>query len=66
MSEDFRARLMRDGSVPLTEFGKQAFGLSAEAARRAGDIPSVKIGGQYFVPCAKARRLLGLEEMQAA
>ncbi|MDX7953400.1 hypothetical protein P7D22_19735 [Lichenihabitans sp. Uapishka_5] len=69
MSEDFRVRLLRDGTVPLVEFGKEAFGLSADASRRAGktgDIPTVKIGGQYFVPCIKARRLLGLDTLQAA
>lgn len=69
MSEEFRARLMKDGAVPLVEFGREAFDLGADASRKAGrsgDIPTVKIGGQYFVPCIKARKLLGLEVQQAA
>ena len=69
MSDEFRDKLMRDGAVPLVEFGFEAFGLKDEASRKAGkrgDIPTIKIGGQYFVPCAKARRLLGLDLREAA
>lgn len=69
MSEDFKARLMRDGAVPLVEYGMEVFGLAPEASRSAGkrgDIPTIKVGGQYFVPCAPGRRLIGLDTRQAA
>ncbi|MGU3541036.1 helix-turn-helix domain-containing protein [Methylobacterium sp. A54F] len=33
---------------------------AAYRAREAGDIPSIKIGGQYRVPTAKLREMLGL------
>lgn len=34
-------------------------------AREAGDIPSIKVGGQWRVPTAPLRRMLGLEEAPA-
>ena len=33
---------------------------AAYRAREAGDIPSIKVGGQYRVPTAKLREMLGL------
>ena len=33
---------------------------AAYRAREAGDIPSIKIGGQYRVPSARLREMLGL------
>lgn len=33
---------------------------AAYKAREAGDIPSFKVGGQYRVPTAKLREMLGL------
>ncbi|MCJ2036391.1 helix-turn-helix domain-containing protein [Methylobacterium sp. J-068] len=35
---------------------------TAYKAREAGDIPSIKIGGQYRVPTAKLREMLGLTQ----
>lgn len=39
---------------------------AAYKAREAGDIPSIKIGGQYRVPTAKLREMLGLPAPSAA
>ncbi|CAO4195753.1 helix-turn-helix domain-containing protein [Methylorubrum extorquens] len=33
---------------------------AAYKAREAGEIPSIKVGGQYRVPTAKLREMLGL------
>lgn len=33
---------------------------AAYKAREAGDIPSIKVGGQYRVPTAKLREMLGI------
>ena len=33
---------------------------AAYRAREAGDIPSIKVGGQYRVPSARLREMLGL------
>ncbi|MBE7197221.1 MAG: helix-turn-helix domain-containing protein [Parafilimonas terrae] len=33
---------------------------AAYRAREAGDIPSIKVGGQYRIPTAKLREMLGL------
>lgn len=40
--------------------GKQA----AYRAREAGDIPSIKVGGQFRVPTAKLREMLGLPQAE--
>ncbi|WP_246101901.1 helix-turn-helix domain-containing protein [Methylobacterium terricola] len=34
---------------------------AAYRAREAGDIPSIKVGGQYRVPSAKLREMLGIK-----
>ncbi|KAB1072176.1 helix-turn-helix domain-containing protein [Methylobacterium planeticum] len=39
---------------------------AAYKAREAGDIPSIKIGGQYRVPSAKLREMLGLSTPSVA
>ena len=39
---------------------------SAYKAREAGDIPSIKVGGQWRVPTAPLKRMLGLEQPAAA
>lgn len=47
--------------VYTVEETSRLFGLSQQTVRRAiatGDLPAVKIGRQYFIPCAAVERLL--------
>jgi len=46
----------------LLGIGKNA----AYRAREVGDIPSIKVGGQYRVPTAPLREKLGLNQQAAA
>lgn len=39
---------------------------AAYRAREAGDIPSIKIGGQYRVPTSKLREMLGISVQEAS
>lgn len=38
---------------------------AAYQARKAGEIPSIKIGGRYRVPTSKLREMLGLPAYEA-
>ena len=39
---------------------------AAYKAREGGDIPSIKVGGQWRVPTAPLKRMLGLSQQEAA
>lgn len=61
MSED----IMKVLTQPTVEVAVAArvLGISKNAAyraREAGEIPALKLGGQYRVPTAKLREMLGL------
>ena len=61
MSEDVR-RLLAEPTIDVVLAGR-ILGISKNAAyraREAGDIPSIKLGGQYRVPTAKLREMLGI------
>lgn len=68
MSDDLRA-VLTQATVDVALAGR-LLGIGKNAAyraREAGDIPSIKIGGQYRVPTAKLREMLGLSsEVRAA
>ena len=61
MSDDIMA-VLTNPTVDVVLAGR-VLGIGKNAAykaREAGDIPSIKIGGQYRVPTAKLREMLGL------
>lgn len=61
MSKDIM-RLLDEPTIDVALAGK-VLGIGKNAAyraREAGDIPSIKVGGQYRVPTAKLREMLGL------
>ena len=64
MSPDIRKAITDDLSVSVEVAGK-AFGLkskgAAYAAVKAGEIPSLRIGGKISVPTAPLRKMLGIE-----
>jgi len=63
MNEELRTLLSRPtASVP--DVGRVCYGLCRNAsykAAKAGDIPTLKIGGSVLVPTAALRKQLGLE-----
>jgi len=61
MADDFE-KLLTQPTISVVEAGR-VLGCGTNAAykaREAGDIPSIKVGGQYRVPTARLRELLGL------
>lgn len=67
MDEELRKALA--GLTVPVEVAGRALGLSrnsAYAAVKAGQIPSLKIGGAIRVPTAPLRRMLGLDAQEAA
>jgi hypothetical protein len=67
MNEELKQMLTKP-AVPLLDAGRIAFGLgktSTYRAARGGSIPTIRIGGQYFVATAVLRQMLGLESVAA-
>lgn len=63
MSEDIM-QVLTSATVDVVLAGR-VLGIGKNAAyraREAGDIPSIKVGGQYRVPTAKLREMLGLPQ----
>jgi hypothetical protein len=63
MNEELRILLSRP-TATVPDVGRICFGLSrngAYNAAKAGGIPTIKVGGQYFVPTAALRKQLGIE-----
>jgi hypothetical protein len=57
-------QLLSHPTASVPDVGRVCFGLSrngAYAVAKAGGIPTIKVGGQYFVPTAALRKQLGLE-----
>jgi hypothetical protein len=62
--DDEVKRAPRDRLTVSVETAGTARGLSrspAYAAVRAGQIPSIKIGGRILVPTARLRKMLGID-----
>jgi hypothetical protein len=63
MNEELR-KLLSHPTASIQDVGRVCFGLSRNgsySAAKAGGIPTIKVGGQYFVPTAALRTQLGLE-----
>jgi len=63
MSDDMQ-EVMTQPTVDVVLAGR-VLGIGKSAAYRAretGDIPSIKVGGQWRVPTAKLREMLGLPQ----
>jgi hypothetical protein len=63
MNEELRALLAKP-TASIHDAGRICFGLSRNgsyAAAKKGDIPTIKVGGGYFVPTAALRKILGIE-----
>lgn len=63
MTDDIM-RVLTEPTVDVALAGR-VLGIGKNAAyraREAGDIPSIKVGGQYRVPTAKLREMLGLPQ----
>ena len=60
--QDDMQKVMTEPTVDVA-LAARVLGISLNAAyraREAGDIPALKVGGQYRVPTAKLRDMLGL------
>ncbi|HEV3147215.1 MAG TPA: hypothetical protein VGZ24_01065 [Chthoniobacterales bacterium] len=63
MNEELR-ELLSHPTASIQDVGRVCFGLSRNgsySAAKKGDIPTLKIGGKYFVVTARLRKQLGLE-----
>ena len=63
MNEELNALLSKP-TASVQEVGRVCFELgknASYAAVKAGDIPTIKIGGTYRVPTVALRKLLGFE-----
>jgi hypothetical protein len=67
MDEDVTAAIKSKLTVSV-EIAARAFGIGRNAgyeAVKAGQIPSVRIGGRICVPTAPLRKMLGIESAEA-
>jgi hypothetical protein len=67
MNEELK-KLLSKPTARVPEVGRVCFGLSEKGsydAARGGSIPTIKIGGQYFVSTTVLRQMLGLESVSA-
>lgn len=65
MSEDIM-QVLTQPTVDVVLAGR-VLGIGKDAAyraRKAGDIPAIKVGGTYRVPTAKLREMLGLPQAE--
>jgi hypothetical protein len=56
--------LLSHPTATVPDVGRVVFNLSRNgsyAAAKSGGIPTIEVGGQYFVPTAVLRKQLGLE-----
>ncbi len=63
MNEELKSLLAKP-TASIQEAGRVCFGLcrnASYAAAKKGDIPTIKVGGGYFVPTAALRKILGIE-----
>lgn len=63
MNEELR-NLLSHPAASVPDAGRVCFGLSRNgsySAAKDGTLPTIKVGGKFFVPTAALKKLLGLE-----